>query len=72
MAAQDEPFHVVQTQHYCRGRLDVWDPKITTFPGLYLAAVVWAHALRIGSHTLSKFAGHTPLPLVRRLERWRH
>ena len=33
---QDEPFHVPQTQRYCAGRWREWDPKITTFPGLYL------------------------------------
>ncbi|KAK3626580.1 glucosyltransferase [Elasticomyces elasticus] len=32
----DEVFHVRQAQVYCRGRFDVWDPKITTPPGLYL------------------------------------
>jgi alpha-1,2-glucosyltransferase len=33
---QDEPFHVPQVQAYCRGEWDVWDPKITTPPGLYV------------------------------------
>ena len=33
---QDEPFHVSQTQKYCDGRYGEWDPKITTFPGLYI------------------------------------
>lgn len=32
----DEPFHITQTQHYCHLRFDVWDQKITTFPGLYV------------------------------------
>ncbi|KAK4610058.1 Dol-P-Glc:Glc(2)Man(9)GlcNAc(2)-PP-Dol alpha-1,2-glucosyltransferase [Fulvia fulva] len=31
----DEVFHVRQAQHYCQGHWDVWDPKITTPPGLY-------------------------------------
>ena len=38
-----------QTQRYCAGRLLEWDPKITTFPGLYVAGVVLGrsvHALR--------------------------
>ncbi|XP_058449613.1 putative Dol-P-Glc:Glc(2)Man(9)GlcNAc(2)-PP-Dol alpha-1,2-glucosyltransferase [Malaya genurostris] len=32
----DEEFHLRQGEHFCRGRFHVWDPKITTFPGLYL------------------------------------
>ena len=35
----DEVFHVGQTAAYCRGRWDEWDPKITTPPGLYYAAL---------------------------------
>jgi len=31
----DEVFHVPQAQRYCNGRFSEWDPKITTFPGLY-------------------------------------
>ena len=36
----DEPFHVNQTQKYCAGQLREWDPKITTFPGLYVFAAL--------------------------------
>lgn len=36
---QDEPFHVPQTQRWCAGRWREWDPKITTFPGLYFFGV---------------------------------
>ena len=32
----DEIFHIPQAQHYCQGHFFHWDPKITTFPGLYL------------------------------------
>lgn len=32
----DEVFHVRQAQHYCAGNWHIWDPKITTPPGLYL------------------------------------
>ncbi|KAL4440524.1 hypothetical protein ABPG75_003525 [Micractinium tetrahymenae] len=35
----DEPFHVPQTQRWCAGRWRDWDPKITTFPGLYFFGV---------------------------------
>lgn len=31
----DEIFHIPQAQRYCQGKLSEWDPKITTFPGLY-------------------------------------
>lgn len=33
---QDEIFHIPQAQRYCAGEYGSWDPKITTFPGLYL------------------------------------
>ena len=33
---QDEVFHVRQAQQYCNGNFHIWDPKITTPPGLYL------------------------------------
>ncbi|CAH0491033.1 unnamed protein product [Peronospora farinosa] len=39
----DEIFHVPQAQKYCNGRFDEWDPKITTFPGLYLVLVLYAN-----------------------------
>jgi alpha-1,2-glucosyltransferase len=44
-ATQDEIFHAPQTQKYCQGRLSEWDPKITTFPGLYLLAAPYAVAV---------------------------
>lgn len=31
---QDEFFHVRQAEAYLKGRWDIWDPKITTPPGL--------------------------------------
>eukprot|EP00636_Phaeomonas_parva_P006118 CAMPEP_0118875862 /NCGR_PEP_ID=MMETSP1163-20130328/16761_1 /TAXON_ID=124430 /ORGANISM="Phaeomonas parva, Strain CCMP2877" /LENGTH=459 /DNA_ID=CAMNT_0006811411 /DNA_START=206 /DNA_END=1585 /DNA_ORIENTATION=- len=40
----DEPFHLQQTQKYCAGDYDSWDPKITTFPGLYYAGVAVSKA----------------------------
>ena len=45
--AQDEPFHVRQTQQYCLGNWADWDPKITTFPGLYVAGVAYARLLQL-------------------------
>ncbi|KAL3160676.1 hypothetical protein ABBQ32_010589 [Trebouxia sp. C0010 RCD-2024] len=41
----DEPFHVPQTQHYCKGDFSNWDVKITTFPGLYFVGAAWAKLL---------------------------
>lgn len=41
----DEPFHVAQTQRYCQGDYTYWDPKITTFPGLYMVGVMWTKLL---------------------------
>lgn len=48
---QDEIFHVRQTQQYCRGDFAHWDPKITTFPGLYLLGSAFgrlAYAVGLG------------------------
>jgi hypothetical protein len=39
---QDEPFHIPMAQQYCRGDFISWDPKITTFPGLYYLGVLYA------------------------------
>ncbi|KAJ2493615.1 glucosyltransferase [Coemansia sp. RSA 2050] len=41
----DEVFHIPQAQHYCRGQFGVWDPKLTTPPGLYLISMVPASVL---------------------------
>uniref|UniRef100_A0AAG5CW63 Dol-P-Glc:Glc(2)Man(9)GlcNAc(2)-PP-Dol alpha-1,2-glucosyltransferase n=1 Tax=Anopheles atroparvus TaxID=41427 RepID=A0AAG5CW63_ANOAO len=42
----DEEFHLRQGNHYCEGRFQVWDPKITTFPGLYLASAFVLNPLK--------------------------
>ncbi|KAL5293483.1 ALG10 family protein [Megaselia abdita] len=34
----DEEFHLKQAKFYCMDKFGVWDPKITTFPGLYLVS----------------------------------
>ncbi|KAH8379302.1 hypothetical protein KR009_004111 [Drosophila setifemur] len=36
----DEEFHIPQGLAFCRKEFEVWDPKITTFPGLYMIALV--------------------------------
>ena len=55
---QDEPFHVPQTQRWCAGRWREWDPKITTFPGLYFFGVAagWLEAALLAA------AGRPPAP----------
>ncbi|KAJ1824590.1 glucosyltransferase [Coemansia sp. RSA 2671] len=50
----DEVFHIPQAQHYCRGHFGVWDPKLTTPPGLYLISMVPASLLSmLGPHPCS-------------------
>uniref|UniRef100_A0A7S0S2Y7 Dol-P-Glc:Glc(2)Man(9)GlcNAc(2)-PP-Dol alpha-1,2-glucosyltransferase n=1 Tax=Chlamydomonas leiostraca TaxID=1034604 RepID=A0A7S0S2Y7_9CHLO len=61
----DEPFHVGQTQKYCRGLFSEWDPKITTFPGLYVlgTAAGWLHygaKQALGQQVLMEAACSTP------------
>ncbi|KAL4856318.1 Dol-P-Glc:Glc(2)Man(9)GlcNAc(2)-PP-Dol alpha-1 [Chlorella vulgaris] len=48
----DEPFHVPQTQAYCAGRWREWDPKITTFPGLYVFGAALGHAVAASQRLL--------------------
>ncbi|KAH7314252.1 alpha-1,2 glucosyltransferase-like protein alg10 [Rhexocercosporidium sp. MPI-PUGE-AT-0058] len=38
----DEVFHIPQAQAYCNGRYEVWDPKLTTPPGLYIFSTLYA------------------------------
>ncbi len=45
MCLQDEIFHVPQTAKYCQGNLTEWDPKITTFPGLYMLGAPYGLAV---------------------------
>lgn len=44
MLGQDEPFHIPQAQAYCNGDWSVWDPKITTPPGLWLLTEIQSDA----------------------------
>ncbi|KAF2161619.1 glycosyltransferase family 59 protein [Zasmidium cellare ATCC 36951] len=41
----DEVFHVRQAQHYCNGNFEIWDPKITTPPGLYVLSYLFKPVL---------------------------
>lgn len=36
----DEEFHIRQGKYYCMGKYNIWDPKITTFPGLYIISII--------------------------------
>ncbi|CAK9295568.1 unnamed protein product [Gordionus sp. m RMFG-2023] len=38
----DEIFHVPQSNHYHKFRFDIWDNKITTFPGLYIISLIYS------------------------------
>ncbi|RDW58189.1 hypothetical protein BP6252_13600 [Coleophoma cylindrospora] len=38
----DEVFHIPQARAYCDGKYGVWDPKLTTPPGLYGFATLFA------------------------------
>ncbi|XMA16201.1 hypothetical protein WAI453_008992 [Rhynchosporium graminicola] len=38
----DEIFHIPQAQAYCKERYDIWDPKLTTPPGLYIVSTLYA------------------------------
>lgn len=42
----DEVFHIPQAQAYCDARYDVWDPKLTTPPGLYVFATIFVKVYR--------------------------
>lgn len=45
----DEVFHVGQAHAYLRGQWEIWDPKLTTPPGLYLASwILWKPPLALG------------------------
>ncbi|EMF08435.1 glycosyltransferase family 59 protein [Sphaerulina musiva SO2202] len=48
----DEVFHIPQAQHYCAGRWDIWDPKLTTPPGLYLISYIAKPLLGCGVTSL--------------------
>ncbi|CZR62578.1 related to alpha-1,2 glucosyltransferase/transcriptional activator [Phialocephala subalpina] len=42
----DEVFHIPQSQAYCVGAYDIWDPKLTTPPGLYVFATLFSKLFR--------------------------
>ena len=57
---QDEHFHIPQAQAYCAARFAVWDPQITTPPGLYLLSAgllgPWAACSPAGLRALNAAA----------------
>lgn len=70
----DEFFHLRQAQVYCAGDFFVWDPKITTPPGLYLLGAAWARMLNTfgvsrpcgatALRSLNLFGGTVVLPWI--------
>ena len=42
MVVQDEVFHIGQAQAYLNNQWHVWDPKITTPPGLFVFHITFA------------------------------
>ncbi|KAM3076787.1 glucosyltransferase [Clarireedia jacksonii] len=59
----DEVFHIPQAQAYCRGDWLVWDPKLTTPPGLYVFTTLFAklHLAACKVHILRFFNAVTLL-----------
>lgn len=49
----DELFHVKQAQRYCSNDFFTWDPKLTTFPGLYLYSYAFVKFLSVFSSNAS-------------------
>ncbi|KAK2626349.1 hypothetical protein QTJ16_004611 [Diplocarpon rosae] len=60
----DEVFHIPQAQAYCHGRYDAWDPKLTTPPGLYIFASVYAKAVAYGKCTPSVLRSFNVFALI--------
>ncbi|XP_066258997.1 dol-P-Glc:Glc(2)Man(9)GlcNAc(2)-PP-Dol alpha-1,2-glucosyltransferase [Euwallacea similis] len=45
----DEEFHLPLGQQYCYLNFNIWDPKVTTLPGLYLISAAFLGPLRLCS-----------------------
>ncbi|KAJ7042691.1 glucosyltransferase [Mycena alexandri] len=64
----DEPFHIPQAQAYCRGEFEIWDPKITTPPGLYILSLALKKAFMLKCNVpmlrLTTMLPYLTLPLV--------
>ncbi|XP_051218076.1 dol-P-Glc:Glc(2)Man(9)GlcNAc(2)-PP-Dol alpha-1,2-glucosyltransferase isoform X2 [Lolium perenne] len=57
----DEIFHVPQAQRYCRGEFLVWDPMITTPPGLYYISLAYLASLFPGAWAIKVAEAFDPL-----------
>lgn len=57
----DEIFHVPQAQRYCRGEFLVWDPMITTPPGLYYISLAYLASLFPGAWAIKVVEAFDPL-----------
>ncbi|CAO1397226.1 unnamed protein product [Diamesa hyperborea] len=51
----DEEFHLQQGIHFCLGRFEIWDPKITTFPGLYLVSALFLYPSKMCNVFMLRF-----------------
>ncbi|XP_004520390.1 putative Dol-P-Glc:Glc(2)Man(9)GlcNAc(2)-PP-Dol alpha-1,2-glucosyltransferase [Ceratitis capitata] len=68
----DEEFHLRQGLHFCHKRFDVWDPKITTFPGLYLVSLIlipFGTCTEFGLRCISLAAGTLNVLLLYKIRR---
>lgn len=66
----DEIFHVSQTQQYCEGNFDRWDPMITTPPALYFLAYAYTKVLLPGMQIIGRMSNFPNLcspPILRSL-----
>ena len=66
----DDVFHVRQAQHYCAGNWHIWDPKITTPPGLYLISAAASFLGLLCSIDALRAASALCLPLLLLLLSW--
>ncbi|KAE9363218.1 glycosyltransferase family 59 protein [Stipitochalara longipes BDJ] len=60
----DEVFHIPQAQAYCVGRFDVWDPKLTTPPGLYLLSTLIGSQYSHSGCMVPRLRSHNIIALI--------
>ena len=61
---QDEIFHIPQAQAYCQGDFHVWDPKLTTPPGLYVFTTIYANLAGVRNCDVDTLRSFNVLALV--------
>ncbi|KAN0104256.1 glycosyltransferase family 59 protein [Hyaloscypha variabilis] len=60
----DEVFHIPQAQAYCVGRFDIWDPKLTTPPGLYFLSTLIGSQYAHDGCWVSRLRFHNVIALI--------